>query len=293
LMRIASLLPSATEIICALGLGEHLIGVSHECDHPPGVVASLPRLTKSAIPDGLSAAEIDREVSNCVRHGKSLYLLDEERLMMLKPDFLITQELCDVCAVSYQDVCSIAARLPGSPQVLSLAPPDLNGMFDDIACIAAAMDVAEQGEALVAGLRARLAAVGELVKDRPRPRAFALEWLDPPFAAGHWLPEMIAWAGGEEIIGRTGKKSFRTTWEAIIAAQPEVILLIPCGYTKEAAEQEWLALPKPAGWETLPAVQQGCVYALDANSYCSRPAPRLVDGVEQLACLLHPASALA
>lgn len=287
-MRIASLLPSATEIVCALGLGDALVGVSHECDHPPEVVAGLPRLTRSALPAGLTAAEIDREVSARLRRGEGIYELDEELLAALQPDLLITQELCDVCAVAYADVCSLAARLPGSPQVVSLTPPDLDGIFDDIAQIAGVAGVPERGATLIADLRWRLTNVAHQVWGRPRPRVFALEWLDPPFAAGHWVPEMIALAGGEEVIGRTGEKSFRTTWETIIAAQPEVILLTPCGYSQEETERQWAELLRPPGFDSIPAAQSGRIYALDANSYCSRPGPRLVEGVEQLARLLHP-----
>jgi iron complex transport system substrate-binding protein len=291
-MRIASLLPSATEIVCALGLADSLVGVSHECDYPPDVVAALPKLTRSAIPHGLSSAEIDAAVSTRLQHGESLYLLEEELIQQLQPDLLITQELCDVCAVSYNDVCNIARWLPGNPQVVSLTPPDLTGIFADIRTIAAATEVAERGERIISALQTRLNRVKQAVHNRPRPRVFGLEWLDPPFAAGHWAPEMIALAGGEEVLGRAGEKSFRVTWEQIVAAQPEIILLMPCGYSQEAAQQEWDALPKPAGWERLPAVRSGRVYTLDANSYCSRPAPRVVDGVEQLAQLFHPAIAL-
>ena len=162
------------------------------------------------------------------------------------------------------------------------------GIFADVQTIAAATHVTERGEQLIAILQARLEKVKQRVQGRPRPRVFGLEWLDPPFAAGHWVPEMIALAGGEEVLGRAGEKSFRVTWDQIFAAQPEVILLMPCGYSQEAAQQEWDALPKPVGWERLPAVQMGHVYPLDANSYCSRPAPRVVDGIEQLAQLFHP-----
>jgi iron complex transport system substrate-binding protein len=287
-MRIASLLPSATEIVCALGLADCLVGVSHECDYPADVVAGLPKLTRSAIPHGLSSAEIDTIVSERLHRGESLYLLEGEAIQALQPDLLITQELCDVCAVSYNDVCNLAHWLPNNPPVIALTPPDLLGIFADIRTIAAATGVTEQGDRFVAQLQARLAAVERAVAGRSRPRVFGLEWLDPPFAAGHWVPQMIALAGGEEVLGRAGEKSFRVTWEQVIAAQPEVILLMPCGYSQEAAQREWDALPKPAGWERLPAVQSGQVYALDANSYCSRPAPRVVDGVEQLARLFHP-----
>ncbi len=287
-MRIASLLPSATEIVCALGLADCLVGVSHECDYPADVVTDLPKLTGSAIPHGLSSAEIDADVSERLRRGESLYLLEGEIIQALQPDLLITQELCDVCAVSYNDVCNLARWLPNKPQVISLTPPDLPGIFADVTTIATATGVAERGSRLVDQLQRRLTTVEQAVAGRPRPRVFGLEWLDPPFAAGHWVPQMIALAGGEEVLGRAGEKSFRVTWEQVIAAQPEVILLMPCGYSQEAAQREWDALPKPAGWERLPAVQQGRVYAVDANSYCSRPAPRVVDGVEQLARLFHP-----
>lgn len=292
-MRIAALLPSATEIICALGLADTLVGVSHECDYPADVVQNLPKLTRSAIPHGLTSAEIDAAVSARLRRGESLYLLEEERLAALKPDILITQELCDVCAVSYNDVCTLSAKLPGHPQIISLAPPNLLGIFADIQTVANATGTVNDGNRLIEQLTARLEQVRRSVADKPRTRVFALEWLDPPFASGHWVPEMIALAGGEEVIGRAGEKSFRVTWEQIVTAQPDVILLIPCGYSAEAAQREWDALPKPAQWAQIPAAQNGRVYALDANSYCSRPSPRVVEGIEQLARLLHPMPAFA
>jgi iron complex transport system substrate-binding protein len=285
-MRIASLLPSATEIVSALGLGDQLIGISHECDYPPEVVAELPRLTHSAIPPGLTAAQIDAAVSERLRRGESLYLLDEARLGELRPDLIITQELCDVCAVGFDEVCAVSARLPGKPRVLSLAPPRLSGIFENVRAVADAAGVSGRGEQLIAQLQGRLDRVAR--RAEARPRVLALEWLDPPFAAGHWVPEMIALAGGIEVLGRAGEKSFRITWEQVIAARAEVLLLIPCGYSAGAAQREWEALPKPSGLESIPALQTGRVYALDANSYCSRPGPRVVDGVESIARLLHP-----
>jgi len=295
-MRVASLLPSATEIVCALGMADTLVGVSHECDYPPDVVHDLPKLTRSAIPEGLTSAQIDAEVSTRLRRGESLYQLEEETLATLKPDLLISQELCDVCAVAFDDVCQVSARLPGNPKVISLTPPNLYAIFDDVRTVAEALDIPQRGEKLISELRARLDRVAEAVKvcgvhpyhPARRPRVFALEWLDPPFAAGHWVPEMIALAGGEEVLGRAGQPSFRVTWEQIIAARPEVIMLIPCGYNAEATLSEWATLPKPPGWETIPAVQSGRIHAFDANSYCSRPAPRVVDGIEHLARLFHP-----
>jgi iron complex transport system substrate-binding protein len=286
-MRIASLLPSATEIVCALGLADMLVGVSHECDYPAEVIADLPRLTRSAIPHGLTSAEVDAAVSARLRRGESLYLLEEELLADLRSDLLITQELCEVCAVSFDDVCKLSARLPGQPKVISLAPPNLNGIFDDICTVATALGVPDRGERLNASLRARLNRVIESVRGQRRPRVFALEWLNPPFAAGHWVPEMISFAGGDEVLGRSGEKSFRVTWDQIIAVQPEIILLIPCGYSTEMAGREFDSLPKPQGWETIPAVQTGRVHALDASSYFSRPAPRCIDGIELLAGVFH------
>jgi len=286
-MRIASLLPSATEIVCALGLADCLVGVSHECDYPADVVAELPKLTRSVVPSGLASLEIDAEVSARLRRGESLYTVNEEQLAALQPDVIITQELCDVCAVNFSQVQALAARMPGQPKVVSLTPPNLEGIFEDVRSVAQVLGVPERGERLIANLRARLNAIQHSVEGRPRPRVFALEWLDPPFAAGHWVPEMIALAGGAEVLGQAGEKSFRVTWEQVAAAQPEVIILIPCGYSREQAQAEWDALPKPALWDELPAARMGRVYALDANSYCSRPAPRVVEGIEALACVIH------
>lgn len=286
-MRIASLLPSATEIVCALGLADALVGVSHECDYPADVIADLPRLTRSAIPHGLSSAEVDADVSARLRRGESLYTLDEPQLAALAPEVIITQELCDVCAVNFSQVQALAARLPGQPKVISLTPPNLDGIFEDVRSVADAVGASERGERLLTNLRTRLDAIAQSVRGLPRPRVFALEWLDPPFAAGHWVPEMIALAGGEEVLGRAGEKSFRVTWEQVAAAQPEVIVLIPCGYSREQTQAEWETMPKPKLWNELPAARSGRVFALDANSYCSRPAPRVVEGIEALARVLH------
>jgi iron complex transport system substrate-binding protein len=203
-MRIVSLLPSATEIVCALGLADMLAGVSHECDYPPDVVADLPRVTSSAIPHGLTSAEIDRVVSARLARGESLYLLDESLLAELQPDLVITQELCDVCAVSFADVCSLAARLPGNPRIVSLAPPNLDGIFNDVLTIAEAVGMPERGRRLNERLRQRLDRVRCTVAGQPRPGVVALEWLDPPFVGGHWAPEMIDLAGGRDLLGRAG-----------------------------------------------------------------------------------------
>jgi iron complex transport system substrate-binding protein len=289
-MRVVSLLPSATEIVCALGLSDALVGVSHECDYPAEVVRDLPRLTRSAIPagPGVTSAEIDAAVAERLRQGAGLYDLDEACLADLKPDLVITQELCDVCAVSYTEVCRIAARLPGDPPVLSLQPADIAGILGDVRAVAGALGAPERGARLAEHLRARLAQAARpsLAAERP-PRVFAMEWMDPPYAGGHWVPEMIELAGGRDVLGRAGQKSFRLTWEQVAAARPEIILVIPCGYTAAAAQAEFAAQPEPPGWGALPAVQSGRVHFLEANDFFSRPAPRVVDGVELLAGLFH------
>jgi iron complex transport system substrate-binding protein len=288
-MRIVSLLPSATEIVCELGLADLLVGISHECDYPPDVVAELPRVTSSAIPHGLASNEIDRIVSARLAQGESLYMLEDQLLAELRPDVLITQELCDVCAVSFHDVCALSERLPGKPRVVSLAPPNLEGIFADVHTIAGVLGATERGERLVMRLQRKLDHVRRQVTGQSCPGVVALEWLDPPFAAGHWVPEMIALAGGRELIGRAGERSFRITWDDVLTAQPDVILVIPCGYSAEAAQTEWESLPRPAGWFDIPAARTRQIYALDANSYCSRPAPRVVEGIIHLARLLNPA----
>jgi len=286
-MRIVSLLPSATEIVCALGRAESIVAVSHECDYPPELVSRLPVATASAIPPGLTSAEIDALVTQLLREGKGLYTLDADLIRELAPDLILTQQVCSVCAVDYNQTCSVAASLNCPAQVVSLCADSIEGVFADIFAVAQAIGVVEQAETLVANLRARLRRVQQGVpRLRRPPRVCVLEWLDPPFVAGHWVPEMIAIAGGQDVLGVPGKPSFRVTWDCIVAAQPEVILMVPCGYTAEQARQEWEQLPKPAKWAEVPAVRAGQVFFLEANAYFSRPGPRLVDGVEQIAPLL-------
>lgn len=288
-MRVVSLLPSATEIVCALGMESALVGVSHECDHPPEVVAKLPKVTQSAIPHGLSSAEIDVEVARLLREGKSLYTLDGSLLEALAPDIVLTQEVCDVCAVDYEQACSVSAQLRRPPRVLSLNAGSVEGILADICMVAEALGVGEKGQELVSNLRRRLGYVRQKVTWAPyQPRVYCMEWLDPPFAAGHWVPEMVAIAGGQEVLGVPHRPSFRVTWAQVIAAQPDVILLIPCGYSKEHAWEEWVRIPKPENVQLIPAVRDSRVYAIEANSYFSRPGPRVVEGVEQVARLLHP-----
>lgn len=236
-MRIASLVPSATEGLFALGLGDEVVAVTHECDHPPRA-AELPRLTSSVIPPGLEPAEIDSRVREVTGRGEALYRLDERILGELEPDLIVTQALCAVCAVSYDDVRAVAARLPSRPEVLSLDPETLDEVVDDLVALAVAAGRPALGEALRAECQARLERVMGAVAGRHRPRVLALEWLDPPYVGGHWVPEMVAAAGGESIAGEVGKKSRVAPWEALVELAPEVVVVMPCGlYADEAAEQ--------------------------------------------------------
>ncbi len=281
-MRIASLVPSATEALFALGLGDSVVAVTHECDHP-AAAARLPKLTSSVIEDGLAPAEIDARVREVTGRGESLYRLDDATLGELAPDLIVTQALCAVCAVSYDDVCTVAADLPGAPAVLSLDPETLDEVLEDLVRLAEAAGEPQRGRRLLAELRARLEAIDEIVAGAPRPRVAALEWLDPVFAGGHWVPEMISRAGGEDVLGQAGEKSKVVAWDAVAAAAPEVAVVMPCGlYVEEAAAQA------RAEGERLRALGARRVVAVDAASSFSRPGPRLVDGVELLAHLLHP-----
>ena len=281
-MRIASLVPSATEALFALGLGENVVAVTHECDHP-AAVGELPKLTSSVIADGLSAAEIDARVRELTTRGESLYRLDERMLADLDPELIVTQALCAVCAVSYEDVRAIAARLPSRPEVISLDPETLDEVLSDLLTIAAAAGEPERGERLRERLDRRLGAVADAVAGTPRPRVAALEWLDPVYVGGHWVPEMVAIAGGEDVLGARGRRSRVVDWGEVAAAAPDVLVAMPCGlYAAEAARQARDHLDR------LLAVGPDRVVAVDAASSFSRPGPRLVDGVELLAHLLHP-----
>ena len=286
-MRIASLVPSATEALFALGLGDSVVAVTHECDFPPEV-AGRPRLTRSVIPQGLEAAEIDRRVREVTGGGQALYELDEPALARLEPDLIVTQALCAVCAVSFDDVRAVSARLPSRPRVLSLDPETLDQVLDDLLRLAAEAGVPAHGERLREELAGRLDRVRDSVAGLRRPRVAALEWLDPPYIGGHWVPEMIATAGGEDALGAPGERSRTATWKEIAAARPEIVVAMPCGlYVEEAAEQARLHA------ERLESLGAATVVAVDAAASFSRPGPRLVDGVELLAHLLHPDSSPA
>lgn len=286
-MRIASLVPSATEMLFALGLGAEVVAVTHECDHPPAA-SELPHLTATVIPEGLSAGEIDAEVKRVVGEGRALYSLDEERLAELEPDLIVTQAICDVCAVSFEDVVAVAARLPGSPRVLQQDPSSLGEVLEDVTRLGEAAGVAARARELRAELERRLAAVRAAVAGAPPPRVVALEWLDPPFVGGHWIPEMVALAGGIDVAGPARAKSPEVRWEALEALAPDLVVVMPCGMYAPQSRSEAEA-HRPA----IEALGAGRVFAVDAASTYSRPGPRLVDGTELLAHLLHPDLAAA
>ena len=280
-MRIASLVPSATEMLFALGLGDRVVAVTHECDYPPGA-EQLPHLTRSVIEEGLDAAEIDLAVRERTSRGESLYELDEELLEELYVDLILTQAVCEVCAVSFDDVRAVAERLSTTPEVISLDPSTLGEVLADIPRLAEAAGVVEAGERLVDEAGERLEAVERAVEDAPRPRVVALEWLDPIYIGGHWVPQMIELAGGEDALGLPGEKSRTADWGEVEAAVPELVVSMPCGYYAEQAAAETIR------WRRHLAQLAARVVAVDAAAYFSRPGPRLVDGVELLGHLLHP-----
>lgn len=287
-MRIVSLLPSATEIICALGIEDQLVGVTHECDYPASVLG-LPKVTRTLIPANASSGEIDALVRDRLGAQSALYTLDMEALERLAPDLIVTQALCDVCAVSEEEVRNAACLLPSGPEVINLEPETLGDVLECIRDVGVATGNTRRSEAVIATLRARVdAVVSRSAAARTRPRVALLEWLDPPFSTGHWNPELIRLAGGEDGLGREGQKSVTLAWEQVIAWQPEVVLISCCGFTAERAMEEIGVLRDVAGWDELPAVRDGRVFVTDGASYFSRPGPRLVDSLELLAHLVHP-----
>jgi iron complex transport system substrate-binding protein len=281
-MRIASLVPSATEMLFALGLGDDVVAVTHECDYPAAARA-LPQVTSTVLDAGLSAGEIDAAVKETIGEGRALYALDEVLLEDLAPDLIVTQAVCDVCAVSYEDVVELAARLPSQPAVLQQDPSSLAEVLDDVVRLGEATGVEEQAHELRGDLEGRLAAVRAAVEKSSRPRVVALEWLDPPFVGGHWIPEMVAIAGGEDVAGPPGLDSPEVSWGALAGLHPEVVVAMPCGWYVDQSRAQALE-----HWERIEALGAARVYAVDAASTFSRPGPRLIDGVELLGHLVHP-----
>jgi iron complex transport system substrate-binding protein len=281
-MRIVSLVPSATEMLFALGLGPDVVAVTHECDYPPDA-RELPKVTRDVLPSGLDAAQIDAAVKERTLAGQSIYELDTRALHELEPDLIITQALCSVCAVSYDDVRAIADEIEGRPQVISLDPHTIGEVLGDARTLAQATDHKDAGVDLIAAAAARIDRIRLAVREAQRPRVVALEWLDPPFVAGHWTPQLIDYAGGEDVLGFPGENSEQRTWEEIRAAQPDVVIVMPCGYTSHFAHRE-----AEMHRDELASLGAGEVVAVDASAYFSRPGPRLVDGLELLAHILHP-----
>ena len=294
-MRIVSLLPSATEICFALGLGDELVGRTHECDYPPEA-ADIPVLTTDvgAIA-GATSRQINDRVTASIHGGDSIYRLDVAALAKADPDLILTQELCDVCAVSYRDVIE-AVRLAGTDsEIVSLEPTSIEGIFNSIATVGAMAEAEDEAVGLTELLRERLARVENRVLERrlaglPPRRVVSLEWIDPPFAAGHWVPEQVRRAGGWDLLGSNGQPAQQTTWESVRDVEPELLLLMPCGFDAQRTAREWQdgETARPAWLNEMAAVRSGEIYALDGSSYFSRPGPRVVDGIALLAEIFDP-----
>lgn len=287
-MRAVSLLPAATEIIAALGMLDALVGVSHECDWPPAV-HDRPRITRCAIHgNALPSDAIDGWVREQLRTTGTLYTLDEPLLRRLAPDVIVTQRLCDVCAVGFETVTAFAATLPGPPAVVNLEPQNFAEVLGDVRRVAAALGVPERGEAVVAALTARVDAVRARTAGAARRRTVLLEWITPPFRSGHWGPELVDWAGGVDPVGIAGADAAEVPWEAIRAAAPEVLVVACCGFDVARTRRDLPALRGYPGFDALPAVRTGEVWLVDGSAYFSRPGPRLVDSLEILARLVQP-----
>ena len=288
-MRICSLLPSATEIAFALGLGDEVVGVTHECDYPPEA-RKRRVVARSAIdPARCTSREIDRAVTERLSAQQSLYTLDLESFQAVAPDFVITQDLCEVCALDLNEVERAAETLPCRPKIVSLAPSTLADVFRDIETVGEAAGRKAAAAALVTELKRRVVRVRELAaRSGQKPRVACIEWVDPIYPAGHWVPEMVDLAGGSDGLGKKGVPARATSWERVRSYAPEVVVLMPCGFGVERAASEASLLYRLDGWRDLPAVKNGNVYAVDGSAYFNRPGPRLVDVVEVLAGLIHP-----
>jgi iron complex transport system substrate-binding protein len=287
-MRIVTLLPSATEIVCALGLRDSLVGVTHECDYPADIVR-LPRVTRTLIPHDAPSAQIDVLVRERLKAARALYTLDMPTLEMLAPDLIVTQALCDVCAVAEAEVTAAACALPGQPAVVNLEPSSLEDVFACIGLVAAAAGVDAKGAEVVAGLRARVdtvAARGRTLTGQPS--VGVLEWIDPPFSSGHWTPELIALAGGRPVLGEAGTRSRTLTWDDVRDADPDIMLIACCGFDVARTRRDMPILASQTGFDALRCVQAGRLYLTDGNAYFSRPGPRLVDSLEILAHAIDP-----
>ena len=280
-MRIASLLPSATEIVCALGLEDSLVAVTHECDYPASV-RGKPIVTKSVLASGSASADIDRHIRELVHQGSGIYRLDADRLAALRPDLILTQELCEVCAVSYPIVERAARRLDAPTQLVSLEPESLLDVFEHIRLVGHLTSREARAEQVVAGLEQRLAAVQDRIVGRPVRRVVTLEWVAPPFNSGHWTPGLVEQAGGRDPLGSAGRPARAIEWQDVIDARPEVVVFSACGFSLDRSMAELRAVKEPL--DRLPAE----IWVVDGNAFFSRPGPRLVDSVEIMAGMLHP-----
>ena len=285
-MRICSLLPSATEIAFAIGLGDQVVAVSHECDYPPEA-SNLPVLTKSAIHQKIHRSlEVDREVE---QRGGDIYEIDEKLLEKLKPDLILTQELCHVCAVSYTKVKEAARVLDADTKIVSLEPTNLEEIVDNILLVGRMTNKLAEAEKLAAQMLQRINRVREKTKTvQDKPRVFFMEWLQPPWAGGHWIPQMVDYAGGVEGLGRIGKASHRIEWDQVVEYRPEIIVLSPCGFDANQVMEEAHVLASYEEWDKIPAFQSPRIYAVNASAYFSRSGPRVVDGLDILAHIIHP-----
>jgi iron complex transport system substrate-binding protein len=286
-MRVVSFLPSATEIVAALGHADAIVGVSHECDFPPAAVRSRDVVTSSSIASAAAPAAVDAQVRALVDSGRPMYDVREDRIRALAPDLLVTQVVCDVCAVSEGEVRAVAARLEPRPQVVTLGATTLEGIFEDIRRVAVALGDDARADALIEDARARMRAVHEALKAAraPRPRVAVIEWTEPIFAAGHWVPEMVYRAGGEDVLAKPGEHSTTRTHDAVRAANPDIVIIAPCGFDLDRATADAASVLETPDWAWTRAAQ---VWSVDANAYLSRPGPRVVDGIEALARLFHP-----
>lgn len=288
-LRVCSLLPGATEVVAALGMADTLVGISHECDYPPEI-RSKPVMVRATVEhERADSRGIDRQVKERIELGESLYALDELRFIQAQPTVVITQELCQVCAVTPPHLDRAIAALPQPPDVVSLHPTSLEEVLNDILAIGRALGRAHEASAMVANLYARLRTIRDLIASVPaRPRVACLDWLDPFFCAGHWVPEMVSLAGGTDALGQADQPSRPLTWDELAGASPDVVVLMPCGFSTPRTARDVQPLLGRFDWDALPAVRSRRVFAVDAASYFSRPGPRLVEGVAILAALLHP-----
>ena len=287
--RIVSFLPSATEMACALGLRDQLVGITHECDYPPGITAK-PIVVRNVLPiEKMSQPEIDAAVAARMRDGHSLYQVDEDLLARLEPDLILTQDLCQVCAPSGNEVTAALNLLPKKPEILWLTPNSLDQIFANLRELGAATNRAPEAERLINALHTRLDKINEITRGiSNRPRVFCMEWLDPVYGSGHWVPEMVRLAGGVDSLSHERQDSVRVPWSEVVDYAPEILIITPCGFNLEQVIEQAPQIARYQLWSSLPAVRHGRVYAVDANSYFARPGPRVVDGVELLAHLIHP-----